>query len=156
MEETRVNEECACSNEECARSDAQGIVEVGGLRIINNRDVSYCPKSVEDWELHGGGENSRPCYTLEDAIDMCKESVAGSNWKLRMVGEYWELKNRIYRLEHTLAKINGGTIEFKPNCEPWMLRDQLLGMKLYATILESRMVAEGINCVDVDALREEK
>ena len=70
------------------------------------------------------------------------------DYKLRMVNEYTELKNRYKKLHKMLVKYDAGKLEFALNCPIEMLREQALTMGRYLYILEERAVIEGVELHD--------
>ncbi len=66
-------------------------------------------------------------------------------YKRRMIEEYAQLKERVEKLNHMLVKLEADTLEFKPNCPEWVLRDQLNNMQRYMHILEVRAEYEGVD-----------
>lgn len=61
------------------------------------------------------------------------------DWKGRLKAEYWQLKLRIDKLEKA---IRDGSVPHE--CES-ILRDQLDGMRLYMTAIESRIKLYNLN-----------
>lgn len=67
------------------------------------------------------------------------------DYKVRMVNEYAELKNRYEKLHRMLVKHDAGTLDFKPTCPIELLRDQAATMGKYLYILEVRAELENID-----------
>jgi len=74
------------------------------------------------------------------------------DYKIRMIKEYRELKDRYEKLHKMIVKYDAGTLEFTPKCDIYMLRDQAETMGHYLNILEIRSEIEGIG---YDKLRGE-
>ena len=66
-------------------------------------------------------------------------------YKRRMIEEYVQLKERVEKLNRMFVKLEADTLEFKPNCPEWVLRDQLNHMQRYMHILEVRAEYEGVD-----------
>lgn len=66
------------------------------------------------------------------------------DYKIRMVKEYKELKEKYKRLYKILIKYEAGTLEFNLNCPDVVLYDQLEIMGKYIRILEIRAEIENI------------
>lgn len=66
------------------------------------------------------------------------------DWKERFKKEYYELKERFYKLQYMISKYEKGTLEFKPNCPIDLLKSQLRVMYNYLCILQERAKIEDI------------
>ena len=66
------------------------------------------------------------------------------DWKKRFKKEYYELKERFYKLQYMISKYEKGTLEFKPNCPIDLLKSQLRVMYNYLCILQERAKIEDI------------
>lgn len=66
------------------------------------------------------------------------------DWKERFKKEYYELKERFYKLQYMISKYEKGTLEFKPNCPIDLLKSQLRVMYSYLCILQERAKIEDI------------
>lgn len=71
--------------------------------------------------------------------------LISDDYKQRFVGEYWELRLRIEKLEDMLRKEKLGVLGFKPDCPIGILRDQATLMHSYLEILEQRAIYEKID-----------
>lgn len=71
--------------------------------------------------------------------------LISDDYKQRFVGEYWELRLRIEKLEDMLRKEELGVLGFKPDCPIGILRDQAHLMHSYLEILEQRAIYEKID-----------
>ena len=67
------------------------------------------------------------------------------DWKIRMVQEYRQLKERYEKLHRMIVKIEAGTIEFTPNCPLHLLQSQARAMGEYLYCLEIRSEIEDID-----------
>lgn len=67
------------------------------------------------------------------------------NYKLRMINEYRELKEKYNKLHKMLVKYDAGKLDFTPTCPIDLLRKQASFMGQYLYILEVRAVIEGID-----------
>ncbi|WP_432748669.1 crAss001_48 related protein [Pectinatus frisingensis] len=77
---------------------------------------------------------------LKDAIEM----TGSKDYQKRYIGEYWELRIRADKLEAMLEKYKAGTLTFTPSCDYELLFEQLIYMRQYQRILESRAEIEKI------------
>lgn len=66
------------------------------------------------------------------------------DYKVRMVNEYKELKDRYTKLHNMLVKHDAGTLDFTLSCPADLLREQKSVMGKYLNILEIRAEIEGI------------
>lgn len=66
------------------------------------------------------------------------------DYKIRMINEYKELKNKYNKLHRMLVKYEAGTLDFTPNCSIDILKWQKKVMGEYLNILEIRAEIEGI------------
>ena len=69
------------------------------------------------------------------------------DYKLRLITEYRELKERYMKLHRTLVRWEAGTIEFVPTCPRELLKRQAEVMYQYLTVLEIRAERE---CVPLE------
>ena len=67
------------------------------------------------------------------------------DYKLRMINEYRELKEKYDRLHRMLVKYDAGKLDFTPACSIDLLRKQASIMRQYLYILETRAVIEDVN-----------
>lgn len=67
------------------------------------------------------------------------------DYKLRMVKEYKELKNKYDKLYAMLVKYDAGKLDFTPTCPIDLLRKQASVMGQYLYILETRAVIEDVD-----------
>ena len=69
------------------------------------------------------------------------------DYKVRMVNEYKELKDRYQKLHNMLVKYDAKKLEFTPTCPIDLLREQAATMGKYLYILEERALIEGIELI---------
>lgn len=67
------------------------------------------------------------------------------DYKLRMVKEYKELKEKYTKLHNMLVKYDAGKLNFTPTCPIDLLRKQASVMGQYLYILETRAVIEDVD-----------
>lgn len=70
------------------------------------------------------------------------------DYKVRMVREYRETKERYDKLHRMLVMHDAGTLSFTPTCPIQLLRDQAEAMGRYLYILEVRAEIESV-CLDL-------
>lgn len=78
---------------------------------------------------------------LEDTIEL----MTSSNYKRRFQAEYFQLKNRLEKLENMLEKWDDGDLHFKPDCPRPIYDRQIDSMRSYLKVLEDRALIEKIN-----------
>lgn len=78
--------------------------------------------------------------TLRDTVQF----MNSDDYKARFVGEYLQLKIRYNGLRRMLIKLEAGTLEFTPNCDPTVLENQAYYMENYLRALEVRAEVEKI------------
>lgn len=78
------------------------------------------------------------------------------DYKLRMVNEYRELKEKYDKLHRMLVKYDAGKLDFIPACPIDLLRKQASCMGQYLYILETRAVIEGVNLNAEEEKKEKK
>lgn len=66
------------------------------------------------------------------------------DYKLRMINEYKNLKEKYNKLHKILAKYDAGKLDFTPACPIDLLRKQASFMGRYLYILEVRAVIETV------------
>lgn len=71
--------------------------------------------------------------------------MTSSDYKERFLAEYWQVKIRLEKLEAMLKKYRDGTISFKPTCSYELLFNQVIYMRGYLSILDERMLIEGVS-----------
>ena len=71
--------------------------------------------------------------------------LVSDDYKQRFVGEYWELRIRLEKLNDMIRKYDLGVLGFKPDCPIQKLREQADIMWDYLNILEDRAVYEKID-----------
>lgn len=76
------------------------------------------------------------------------------DYKLRMVKEYKELKERYTKLHNMLVKYDAGKLDFKISCPVDLLRKQASIMGQYLYILEVRAAIEDTPLVIVGIDKE--
>ena len=67
------------------------------------------------------------------------------DYKLGMINEYKELKEKYNKLHKMLVKYDAGKLDFTPTCLIDLLRKQASFMRQYLYILETRAVIEGVS-----------
>lgn len=67
------------------------------------------------------------------------------SYKLRMINEYRELKEKYDKLHRMLVKYDAGKLDFTPTCPIDLLRKQASLMGQYLYVLETRAVIEDVN-----------
>ena len=77
---------------------------------------------------------------LERLIELMKSE----DYKDRFKAEYYQLGDRIIKLENMLKKYKAGTLNFTPSCSYELLSYQLQTMNAYKRVLEERAEIEGI------------
>lgn len=76
---------------------------------------------------------------LKDTVDLMLSSSPVD----RLRAEYFQLAIRIEKLENMLAEWDQGKLAFKPACPRVTYEMQLMAMKEYKAVLESRAKMEG-------------
>lgn len=66
------------------------------------------------------------------------------DYKERMKKEYWQLKDRYDKLHQMCIKYEAGTLDFTPNCELDLLKEQKAAMCHYLKCLGIRAEIEGV------------
>ena len=84
------------------------------------------------------------------------KAMLSDDYRERMKAEFYQLKERIDRLDCLLTRWDKGELKFKPNTPYRILTAQLFSMLSYAAILEERCHIEGVDLVDyiADACEE--
>ena len=77
---------------------------------------------------------------LERLIELMKSE----DYKDRFRAEFYQLEDRIDKLENMLEKYKAGTLNFTPSCSYDLLNGQLKVMNLYLQYLIERAEIEGI------------
>ena len=77
---------------------------------------------------------------LERLIELMKSE----DYKDRFRAEYYQLGDRIIKLENMLKKYKAGTLDFTPSCSYELLNSQLKAMNEYLLYLTIRAEIEGI------------
>lgn len=77
---------------------------------------------------------------LERLIELMKSE----DYKDRFRAEYYQLEDRIDKLENMLEKYKAETLNFTPSCSYDLLNGQLKAMNLYLQYLIERAEIEGI------------
>lgn len=70
------------------------------------------------------------------------------NYKERFIQEYHQLVDRRNKLHKMLIKLDAGTLDFKPSCPSYILKQQEYVMNSYIDILETRAEIENVNLSD--------
>lgn len=76
------------------------------------------------------------------------------DYKLRMINEYRELKEKYDKLHKMLVKYDAGKLDFTPTCPIDLLRKQASFMGQYLYILEVRAVIENVDLNTEDSDNE--
>ena len=69
------------------------------------------------------------------------------DYKVRMINEYKELKDRYQKLHNMLVKYDAKKLDFTPTCPIDLLREQAATMGKYLYILEERALIEDIELI---------
>lgn len=77
-------------------------------------------------------------------IDNIVKLIKSTDWKERLLGEYYYLKDKIEKLHKTNTKIIAGTIKFEAKTPTDLLVKQESIMTAYLNLLETRLELEGI------------
>ena len=77
---------------------------------------------------------------LERLIELMKSE----DYKDRFRAEFYQLEDRIDKLENMLEKYKAGTLNFTPSCSYELLNNQLKAMNEYLLYLTIRAEIEGI------------
>ena len=67
------------------------------------------------------------------------------DWKERVQLKYKQLKERYDKLHNMIVKYEAGTLEFTPNCQIDLLKEQAAAMGKYLYVLEVHAQIEGID-----------
>lgn len=67
------------------------------------------------------------------------------DYKLRMINEYKNLKEKYNELHKMLVKYDAGKLDFTPTCPIDLLRKQVSIMGQYLYVLEIHSLIEGVN-----------
>ena len=67
-----------------------------------------------------------------------------TDYKERMKKEYWQLRERYDKLQEMITKYDAGTLDFTPNCEMDLLKEQKAAMCHYLKCLGIRAEIEGV------------
>ena len=78
---------------------------------------------------------------LNETVDM----MNSENYQDRFIAEYWQTKIRYDKLDNIIVKIDAGTLDFEPKCNPDVLREQWSAMNHYLYCLKVRAEQEGIS-----------
>lgn len=70
--------------------------------------------------------------------------IQSDDYKIRVLGEYYELKERYDKLHKMLIKYEAGTLDFTPTCPLGLLERQANLMGNYLKVLEIRLEMEQI------------
>ena len=71
--------------------------------------------------------------------------LISDDYKQRFVGEYWELRIRLEKLNDMIRKHDLGVLGFQPDCPIPKLREQANIMWDYLNVLEDRAIYEKID-----------
>lgn len=77
---------------------------------------------------------------LEDTVKLMESTY----YKDRFKAEYYQTKIRYEKLHKTIVKYDAGTLDFKPDFDIRLLREQKSCMGHYLNTLEIRAEIEGI------------
>ena len=103
------------------------LITVDGKDIIKINQENLAQHAIAALQKYGNEENK-----MED-------------YKLKMVKEYKELKDRYDKLHAMLVKYDAGKLDFTPTCPIDLLRKQASVMGQYLYILETRAVIENVD-----------
>lgn len=78
---------------------------------------------------------------LDDTIEL----MTSKNYKHRFQAEYFQLKNRLEKLENMVEKWDDGELHFMPTCPRHMYDCQINAMRSYLKVLGDRAIIEKIN-----------
>ena len=70
------------------------------------------------------------------------------DYKDRFIQEYHQLVDRRNKLHKMLIKLDAGTLDFKPSCPSYLLKEQEYVMNSYINILEMRAEIEDVDLSD--------
>lgn len=82
---------------------------------------------------------------IKNYIERKERRPKMEDYKLRMVKEYKELKDKYDKLHAMLVKYDAGKLDFTPTCPIDLLRKQASVMGHYLYILETRAVIEDVD-----------
>lgn len=82
-------------------------------------------------------------FKADDVIVRAENKM--EDYKLRMIKEYKELKDKYDKLHVMLVKYDAGKLDFTPTCPIDLLRKQASVMGQYLYILETRAVIENVD-----------
>lgn len=102
------------------------LITVDGKDIIKINQENLAQQTISTLQKYGNEKNK-----MED-------------YKLRMVKEYKELKDKYDKLHAMLVKYDAGKLDFTPTCPIDLLRKQASVMGQYLYILETRAVIEDV------------
>lgn len=109
-----------------------------GIREVRNMQTKFDPIEIDE-------DYYRRTY-MEHGIELKKEEeLKMEDYKLRMVKEYKELKDKYDKLHVMLVKYDAGKLDFTPTCPIDLLRKQANVMGQYLYILETRAVIENVD-----------
>ena len=77
-------------------------------------------------------------------LERLTELMKSEDYKDRFRAEYYQLEDRIDKLENMLEKYKAGALNFTPSCSYELLSYQLQTMNAYKRVLEERAEIEGI------------
>lgn len=152
------------TEDKCCCNDIEMLILKYRDEEISKKTTSYNAQFMQDekgkWVHYIQLETKNAwCYTVVKRmirIFMYKEKLEikkkreskMEDYKLRMVKEYKELKDKYDKLRAMLVKYDAGKLDFTPTCQIDLLRKQASVMDQYLYILETRAVIEN---VDFDA-----
>lgn len=89
-----------------------------------------------------------------------KESILkllqSDDYKIRLLGEYYELKERYDKLHKMVIKYEAGTLDFTPSCPLGLLERQANLMEKYLNVLDIRLEIERIQINSTDGIEVSK
>jgi hypothetical protein len=71
--------------------------------------------------------------------------MVSNDYKDRFVAEYMQTKIRYNKLHRMIVRYEAGTLDFKPTCPLFLLKEQAEAMGAYLFALEKRAELEGIH-----------
>lgn len=79
--------------------------------------------------------------------------ACSNDYKERFYAEYWQLRNRLEKLEKMTEDYRAGKLDFTPTCSIRLLEEQVTYMRGYLHVLENRAACENIDLEFVGGTR---
>lgn len=80
-----------------------------------------------------------------EAVPANKNGEPLTDYQIRMVNEYRQLKDRYDKLDTITIKYEAGTLDFTPTCSLDLLKEQKKYMGCYLRCLKIRAEIEGVD-----------